>query len=274
MGKNITWEGRGDLVIIIKIGGGESINIEAIAEDLTTIDDHVIIVHGANFYRDQLLEKLGIQKEIFTSISGFSSVNSTQEIIDSMLMSYSGLRNKRIVEIFQQKGINAIGLSGIDGGLIRGTRNKGIKIIENGKKKLKRDLSGKAKFINSKLLKLLLNEGYIPIITMPILDENNVAINSENDDVVGILAKELNPTKIYMLIEEKGFIDKDTSKKIDKIASREMDELIQKSDYRIQRKLNAIKRIINDGETSIIISDGRIQNPLLKSNEGTNFGRL
>ena len=57
-------------MILIKIGGGESINIEAIAEDVVKLQDQVIIVHGANYYRDQLLNNLGIQKEIFTSING------------------------------------------------------------------------------------------------------------------------------------------------------------------------------------------------------------
>ncbi|MHA2099327.1 MAG: amino acid kinase family protein [Candidatus Kariarchaeaceae archaeon] len=258
-------------MIIIKIGGGESINIEAIAEDVAIIEDSVIIVHGANYYRDQLLEKIGVQKEILTSVKGYSSVNSTPDILDAMMMTYSGLRNKRIVEIFHQKRINAIGLSGIDGGLIRGTRNKGIRVIENGKKKMKRDLSGKAKSINGPLLKTLLSKGYTPIITMPILDENNIAINSENDDLVGLLAKELNPSIIYLLIEEEGYIDKTTGNKIDQINLSELEELIQQSESRIQRKLHAIKNMILEGKSEIIMTDGRIEGPISNSDHGTIF---
>ncbi len=258
-------------MILIKIGGGESINIEAIAEDVAELQDQVIIVHGANYYRDQLLNELGIQKEIFTSVNGFSSVNSTPEIIDSMMMTYSGLRNKRIVEIFQQKGINAIGLSGIDGGLIRGTRNKGIRVIENGKKKLKRDLSGKAKSINLQLLNMLIQNGYTPILTMPILDENGTAINSENDDVLSLLVRDLQPNMVHMLIEEIGFLENETGAKLDMVKLEQLDDLIQNTDGRMQRKLNAIKRMIMHSNSSIIISDGRTRKPILNSRLGTLF---
>jgi acetylglutamate/LysW-gamma-L-alpha-aminoadipate kinase len=258
-------------MILIKIGGGGSINIEAIAEDVSKLKDQVIIIHGANYYRDQLLHDLGIRKEIFTSVNGFSSVNSTPEILDSMMMTYSGLRNKRIVEIFQQKGINAIGLSGIDGGLIRGTRNKGIRVIENGKKKLKRDLSGKAKSINLPLLTMLIQNGYTPILTMPILDESGTAINSENDDVLSLLVRDLQPTIVHMLIEEIGFLDIESGKKIDNVKLEQLDNLIQNSDGRIQRKLNAIKKMIMQGNSSIIMSDGRTTDPILNSQLGTIF---
>ncbi|OLS21925.1 MAG: Acetylglutamate/acetylaminoadipate kinase [Candidatus Heimdallarchaeota archaeon LC_2] len=271
MEKDTPWEGRGTLMRVIKIGGGASLDIGAIADDIAELKEKVVVVHGANYYRDQLLNVLGIQKEILTSVKGFSSVNSTPEILDSMMMTYSGLRNKRIVEIFQQKGINAIGLTGIDGGLIRGIRNKGIRVIENGKKKLKRDLSGKAKSINIDLLNLLLHNGYTPILTMPILDENSFAINSENDDVVSLIVKNLQPTLIHMLIEEKGYLNNNNGKKIDLIKLDKLEDLILSQGGRMKRKLNAIKQMLFYCDTTIIISDGRIKNPIFNAQQGTVF---
>ena len=73
-------------------------------------------------------------------------------MIDVMLMAYAGLRNKRIVESLQGYGVNAVGLTGLDGALVRGMRNKGIRIRENGKTLIKRDLSGKPVAANRKLL--------------------------------------------------------------------------------------------------------------------------
>ena len=130
-------------MLIIKIGGGESLNLQGIIEDLTTITEPYLIIHGANALRDQVAEKMGFEKTILTSASGYSSVFSDQDALDAILMAYSGLRNKRLVEMCQKNGVNAIGLSGIDGGMIRGNRNKGIRVVENGKKMMKRDLSGK-----------------------------------------------------------------------------------------------------------------------------------
>ncbi|MFV2016444.1 MAG: acetylglutamate kinase, partial [Candidatus Heimdallarchaeota archaeon] len=175
-------------MIIIKIGGADSINLEAIVRDIVTLQDQVIIVHGANAHRDKLLTHLNLEKKVITSLAGYSSVYSTREIIETMMMSYAGLINKKIVELCQRYGINAVGLSGLDGGLIRGKRNKGFRAEINGKKKIVRDLSGKPHEINYELLNLLISNGYTPVITMPILDEGGFAINSENDDVVVKLA--------------------------------------------------------------------------------------
>ena len=58
-----------------------------------------IIVHGANAFRDRLAKDLGIEKKIVKSVSGYESVFSDKNAIDIMMMSYAGLRNKRIVEL-------------------------------------------------------------------------------------------------------------------------------------------------------------------------------
>ena len=176
-------------MILVKIGGGENINLEAIVTDLAKQKSPFIIVHGANVLRDQLAKKLGMEKTVLTSASGYSSVFSDRDAIDVIMMSYAGLRNKRIVELCQRSGINAVGLTGLDGRLVQGERNKGIRVRENGKTLIKRDLSGKPRRINAKLLGLLLDNGYRPVMTIPIVDENGYAINSENDDIVDCVAR-------------------------------------------------------------------------------------
>jgi acetylglutamate kinase len=155
-------------MMLIKIGGGEQINLEATIADLATLEQPFIIVHGANVLRDQLAQRLDIEKTVLTSVSGYSSVFSDQAALDVIMMSYSGLRNKQIVELCQRSGINAVGLTGLDGRLVQGERNKGIRVRENGKTMIKRDLSGKPRSINTALLTLLLENGYCPVLTIPI----------------------------------------------------------------------------------------------------------
>ena len=79
-------------MILVKIGGGDSINLEAIIADLSQQPQPFIIVHGANVLRDQIAGKMGFEKTVITSASGYSSVFSDQNAIDAILMSYSGLR--------------------------------------------------------------------------------------------------------------------------------------------------------------------------------------
>lgn len=251
-------------MIILKIGGGKNINLEGIITDLVNLDEQFIIVHGANAHRNYLANALNIQKEELISIKGYSSVKSTPEIIDLMKMSYAGFVNKSIVELCQKHGINAIGLSGIDGGLIRGRRNKGIRTIINGKKKIVRDLSGKPVSINTSLLDLLMENNYTPVITMPILDEFDVAVNSENDDVVRLLASYYSPEKIVFLIEAIGLLkDKNDESTIYKnLDIHTLRNMVKHSKGRIQRKLRSIIETLQTSDTEIIIADGRGETPI------------
>jgi len=275
MGKNREQYNKGIRMIIIKVGGGESINIEGVCQDLKTLiekDEKIILVHGANNLRDSLAEKLGTKKTTIKSLSGQESVFSDKEMIDLIMMSYSGLRNKIIVEHCQQKGVNAIGLSGLDARVISGERNKGIKTEKNGKVILLRDFSGKPKKINKKFLSMLLDEGYVPILTIPILDENGFAINSENDDIVALLQKEFQAKSIIQLVEAKGFLEnqEDESSLIKNISRHELEKLETSVSGRMKRKIYSLKKIFQstDSKIKVFISDGRTQNPILDALNG------
>jgi acetylglutamate/LysW-gamma-L-alpha-aminoadipate kinase len=257
-------------MMLIKIGGGESISLEAAIADLATLQQPFIIVHGANVLRDQLARRLGIEKTVLTSVSGYSSVFSDQAALDVIMMSYSGLRNKQIVELCQRSGINAVGLTGLDGRLVQGERNKGIRVRENGKTLIRRDLSGKPRSVNSSLLTLLLDHGYCPVLTIPIADENGYAINSENDDIVARLAEALAIDTVVQLIEAPGFLD-DPADESSLVKQMNVSELLAREaavEGRIKRKLLALTRLCQGGRTRVIIADGRIEHPVIKALEG------
>ena len=146
-------------MIIVKIGGGSQINIAGVIEDLAAIEEPYIIVHGANALRDKLAEDLGQPKQVLTSVKGYSSVYSDENLLDVMMMAYAGLRNKRIVEQCQQHGINAIGLTGLDGKAVQGSRNPGIRVYQNKKLKIVRDFSGKPVAVNAALCVCCLTTG-------------------------------------------------------------------------------------------------------------------
>ncbi len=251
-------------MIIIKIGGGDSINIEGIIKDLAGLDEKFLIVHGANALRDKIAEQLNQPKKVLTSASGYSSVFSDETALDIMMMAYSGLKNKRIVELCQQNGINAIGLSGLDGKLIQGKRNNGIRIKENGKLKIVRDFSGKPKSINIDLLNLLLDNGFVPVLCVPIIDENCFAINSENDDIITVLQDVIKADKIIQFIEAAGFLDDadDPKSLVKQISQNELKQREDQVEGRMKRKMLALRKLFESGAGSVIISDGRVNNPV------------
>ncbi|RMD90325.1 MAG: [LysW]-aminoadipate kinase [Calditrichaeota bacterium] len=251
-------------MLIIKIGGGATINVKGIIADLATVNEKFIIVHGANALRDQLAKALGKPKKILTSVSGYSSVYSDETALDLLMMAYAGLKNKRIVELCHQHGINAVGLSGIDGRVIQGQRNKGIRVKENGKLRIVRDFSGKPRAVNKDLLQLLLDNHYTPVLTIPIIDENQFAINSENDDIVNVLQSTFKARVVIQLIEAPGFLeDKDDPTSLVKTLSKQ--ELYQREKQvtgRMKRKMLALRKLFDNGAHTVVISDGRVAHPI------------
>lgn len=256
-------------MIIVKIGGGKGVNIEGIIEDLSSIDEKFIIVHGANAARDELLQELGIEKNVVTSVSGYSSVFSDGKTIDVMMMAYAGLKNKRIVEMCQQNGINAVGLSGLDGQVIQGKRNNGIRVRENGKMRILRDFSGKPKSINKNLLNLLLENGFVPVLCVPIIDENGFAINSENDDIVALLTNELQADKVIQLIEAPGYLEDASNPDtvVKEMRSVELEKRESEVEGRMKRKILALRKLFENARPVVYIADGRNVNPVINALE-------
>lgn len=251
-------------MLIIKIGGGDSLNLEGIVSDLAELDEPLLIVHGANVLRDRIAEKMGYEKQVLTSVSGYSSVFSDTEALDAILMAYAGLRNKRIVELCQTRGINAVGLTGLDGRLIQGERNKGIRVRENGKNLIKRDFSGKPREVNTGLLALLLDNGYTPVVTIPIADEKGVAINSENDDIICLLQAALSADTVIQLIEAAGFMDDvdDPGTLHARLSRGEVAAMEARVEGRIKRKMHALNKLMHGDVDRVIISDGRLEHPV------------
>lgn len=252
-------------MLVIKIGGGETINIDAIIKDLKTLTDPYVIIHGGNFMMDTIVEKFGIENVMLTSQNGQKSRYTDQKIIDCMLLAYSGYMNKTIVFKCQKEGINAIGLSGLDGKLILGTRHKAFLAMQNGVKKIVRDdMTGTVEKVNVPLVKSLIKNGYIPVITPPVMTFNNEIINVDGDKIAFHVATALKAKTLLFFIEKEGFLKDMNIKKslITNIKKENIDSLLIHAQGRMKKKLLVAKWALSDGVKKVYISDGRIQNPI------------
>lgn len=250
-------------MIIVKLGGGATINLAGAADDLAALDRPCVVVHGANALRDELAGKLGVARRTLTSVSGVSSVYTDDDALDVMLMAYSGLRNKRLVELLQTRGVNAVGLTGLDGRIVQGRRNRGIRVREDGKQRMIHDASGKPQAVGA-LLGTLLEHGYLPVLTVPIADENGRAINAENDDVVAVLQAALQAATVVHLIEAPGFLadPADPASLLRELPRADLERREAEAGGRMKRKLMAIRRLFEGGAREVHVADGRGAHPL------------
>ncbi len=252
-------------MIVIKIGGGEKINIKNIAEDLENLKDDIVIVHGGNFLMDEYSKKLGIEKKYLESPKGLKSRYTTVEVIDLMYLTYCGLANKRIVSELQKNGINAIGLSGIDGKIITGKKHDSLLSVVDGKKKvIKDDLTGSVKEVNAELLKNLLELDLVPVITPPVITEEGQVINVDGDKITAAIAKALSADKLIFFIEARGIMKdiSDETSLVKEISKEDFETLSANAEGRMKRKIMEVTKLLEIGIKEVIVSDGRIKNPV------------
>jgi acetylglutamate/LysW-gamma-L-alpha-aminoadipate kinase len=251
-------------MLVLKVGGGQGINLAGVAADLAVQKPPIIVVHGANAARDELARALGREKRILTSVSGYASVYSDADAIDLLMMAYAGVRNKRLVELLQRAGVNAVGLCGLDGRVITGTRNRGIRVQEGERVTVVRDFSGKPSGVNRALLDALLTQGCTPVLTVPISDENGFAINAENDDVVAVLHHTFHAIAVVELIEAPGLLRDpgDPASLIPRLSVGELGAWEERSPGRMKRKLHSLRKLFQVAPPTVILADGRGEHPV------------
>ncbi len=258
-------------MFVVKVGGSEGIDYDAFINDLSNHKNYVI-VHGGSSELNQVSTKLGHPPKFVESVSGYTSRFTDRKTMDIFNMIYAGKMNKMIVEKMQQMNINAIGLSGIDGRLIEGKKKRSLKVIENGKKKILRgDMSGMIEKINHGLLQLLLNNGYIPVITPPAISYEGEAINVDGDRCAGQIAVSLKVDHLIILSNIPGLL-KDPSQEstlIKNIKTKDIEYNIKNfAQGRMKKKLLGAQEAINGGVKKVILGDARIQNPISAALEG------
>jgi acetylglutamate/LysW-gamma-L-alpha-aminoadipate kinase len=261
-------------MLLIKIGGGEKINIDYISSDIKKLIDDglkVIIVHGASATRDKIAKQLHIETRTITSPSGISSVYTDDAAIDVFLMAYAGLINKKIVANLQKYNVNAIGLSGIDGRLWEAKSKKSGYFVENGKTMFYKDnKTGRVDKINVDLLELLLDKGYVPVICPPAISFENDIVNTDNDFATAMMVQALKIKEMVVLFEAPGILRNlnDISSVIKKIKKSEIEKYMIYAQGRMKKKLLGTKKAFESGLLKMYCGDGRVRHPIINVLKG------
>src|SRR5512139_2766652 len=182
------------MLLVIKMGGsilkeGAS---SGLVEDLKEVakQHKVVLVHGGGAEVTEIANKLGKEQKFIVSPEGFRSRYTDKETIEIYTMVMAGKMNKQIVLALEAQGIPAVGICGLDAALLKGERKtKLIAVDERGRKKvIDGGYTGKITEVNVDLLKLLLEKGYVPIVTPIALSQDSEPLNVDGDRTAAIVA--------------------------------------------------------------------------------------
>jgi [amino group carrier protein]-L-2-aminoadipate 6-kinase len=255
-------------MLVIKIGGGTAIGEAGytnFAEDLASLAEPVVVVHGGNAEFSELSRRLGIPPRMITSSSGRVTRYTDAATMDAMLMAYCGKVNKRLVATLCTAGVNAVGLSAIDGGIAVGRRKPVLRGAEDGKSKVLRDdHAGTLETIDPSLLRLLLQNGYTPVLTPPALGEEGVPINVDGDKLALELATALQADGLLFFSDTPGLLhdQHDESSLIAEIDASSPESPLASAEGRMLVKVEAALGAVERGVGRVVFADGRITNPI------------
>jgi acetylglutamate/LysW-gamma-L-alpha-aminoadipate kinase len=262
-------------MIVVKAGGGEGLDTEAVCTDIATLvqqGEQVVLVHGGSHETNIISEKLGHPPRFVTSVSGHVSRHTDRETLEIFAMVAAGRINKLLVERLQQLGVNAVGLSGLDGRLLEGKRKSTLRIVEDGKRKVLRgEYSGKIERVNAALLETLLATGYVPVVAPLAISYEGEALNVDGDRAAAAIGAALKAQKVIVLSNVPGLLRDlpDESTLISHIPlARAEDYLNRYAKGRMKRKLIGAIEALNDGVGQVIIADGRTAQPLYRALAG------
>ena len=254
-------------MIVVKVGGGAGIDVDAVAQDVAQLHKSgtpIVLVHGASDETNQLSERLGIPPRFVTSVSGHVSRFTDEATLDAFAMA-SGKLNLRIVEKLQRIGANAVGLTGVDGRLLEGQRKDAIKAVVDGKKVMLRgDHTGTIERVNTDLLRLLLANGYLPVVTVPAISTAGEAVNADADRAAAAIAGALGAESLLILSNVPGLLRDvhDKASLIPRIPRAELEQAAQFAQGRFKKKILGAEEALALGVRRIVFATANTPGPV------------
>jgi len=245
-------------VIVVKIGS------VALSPEDTSIDDivalqkqgrQIIVTHGGGRLISEWLEKQGL-----TTRFVHGERVTDQASLEVVIAVLAGLVNKEIVSSIQNRGGQAIGISGIDGGLIQAN----IKNAELG-------YVGNVTKVNTAPLEMLLEAGYIPVVSPislhPVPEAREMGLNINADDVAAEIAAAVGAERLIFLTDVAGVCDP-SGKLLPQLSTEEAEALIASgvASGGMIPKIKACLKALAGTATACII-DGRQPRALLREIE-------
>ncbi|MDB2280253.1 amino acid kinase family protein, partial [Halorubrum ezzemoulense] len=134
-------ESAGEPTVVVKVGGAKAVDPAGAVGDVAHLAANgrsVVVVHGGSTVVDETLERLGIEPEYVESASGVTGRFTDAETMEAFAMAMAGKLNTELTAEFRSAGVDAVGLSGVDGGLLSGPRKSAVRVVEDGKRKIRR----------------------------------------------------------------------------------------------------------------------------------------
>lgn len=265
---------------VIKFSGKvteDKANLSSLAEELALLHQvgiRVCVIHGGGKQLNELAAKLGVAQ---TVIDGRRVTND--DTLELAKMTFAGIINTNILAALRQRGVEAVGLSGVDGNIVHAERRPPKEVLNKATgehEQIDFGHVGDVLKINDRLLQVLLDQDYLPVISSLGADDEGRVFNINADTIAAEIAVHLKAEKLILLSDVDGIYltpGQDDSK-LSRLTANEAEQLITDGTATggMIPKLQNIVSLLRRGVGSAHIINGAARNGVLAevfTDEGT-----
>jgi [amino group carrier protein]-L-2-aminoadipate 6-kinase len=252
-------------MMVVKIGGSIINDLNpTLIPDIKDIfaKEELMLVHGGGKEVTDTSFKLGKEQKFVISPGGIKSRYTDKETAEIYTMVMSGKINKVIVKMLLEQGVNAVGISGIDGGLMRASRKKRLLILNDKGRKMAIEggFTGKINAVDPSLPNIIVKKGFLPVVSPIALSEEFEFLNVDGDRAAAYLAAGTGANKVIFLTDVEGLILNETL--VTHMNLAEAKAIMPTIGFGMEKKVLACTEALEMGVGEAVIGSGKVAAPV------------
>ena len=258
------------MTVVVKIGGAAAVDPAGALADLAALERDRVVVHGGSTAVDGLLDRLGIEPEYVETPDGVTGRFTDEATMEAFTMAMAGV-NTDLVAGLRAAGADAVGLSGVDGGLLTGPRKSAVRVVEDGRRRIRRgDHSGRIERVDTDLLADLLGAGRLPVVGPPMLADDDTPVNVDADRAAAAVAGALEATLVLLTDVAGVYADPDEpATLIERVTEPAgLDALAEAAEGFMTRKVMAAEEALAGGAPAAVVADANADAPVRAALDG------
>ena len=256
------------MLTVVKCGGNDAIDADRVAADVAALratGERVLVAHGGAADIARLAGQLRVPQRRLRSPDGMTSRHTDPAMLDVVTLALAGRAKPRLLAALRRAGVPAVGLTGLDGGLLRAERKAARRAVDDdGRVRVVRDdHSGRIVGCDPTAPRALLAAGFTPVVSPPAADAGGAPLNVDADRAAAAIAAALTADRLVLLTAAPGLLREATDP--DSLLPRYAVPLAaprHAATDGMHRKLIAAREALHGGVPLVRIADGRTAHPL------------
>ncbi|NJP67066.1 [LysW]-aminoadipate kinase [Streptomyces spiramenti] len=259
---------------VVKCGGNPAVDAAGICADIARLvqEGHsIVLVHGGSGEIRRLAGELGVPQRTLVAPDNVSTRYTDPATLDVVVLALTGAVKPRLVAELARHNVPAVGLTGMDGGMLRARRKSVVRSVVDGRTVLVRDNhSGRITTVRTELPKALLRLGHVPVVSPPAIDEHDNPVNVDADRAAAALAVALGADRLLLLTGAPGVLaDPDDATSVQSTHRiSPTGPPTRSATGGMALKLVAAREALTGGVGSVRIADGRASAPVSQALAG------